>query len=66
MSDLAELAYLRGLPRLTVLWLSQNPVAADPAYRATVLRTLPYLKKLDDQGVSSANTVPVVGGWHEG
>ena len=35
-----------------VLWLSHNPVADLPQYRATVLRLLPNLVKLDDKDVT--------------
>ncbi|KAL0615496.1 Cilia- and flagella-associated protein 410 [Plecturocebus cupreus] len=50
--SLAELFYLKGLPRLRVLWLAENPCcgASPHRYRMTVLRTLPRLQKLDNQG----------------
>lgn len=49
--SLAELFYLKDLPRLRVLWLAENPCCgADPRhYRMTVLRSLPHLQKLDNQ-----------------
>ena len=49
--SLAELYYLKGLPRLRVLWLAENPCCGpDPhLYRMTVLRNLPHLQKLDNQ-----------------
>ncbi|XP_077611548.1 cilia- and flagella-associated protein 410 isoform X2 [Crocuta crocuta] len=52
--SLAELYYLKGLPRLRVLWLAENPCCgADPhLYRMTVLRNLPHLQKLDNQTVT--------------
>lgn len=52
IASLSELAHLKGLPRLRVLWLAENPCCgADPhLYRMTVLRTLPNLQKLDNQG----------------
>ncbi|XP_057361172.1 cilia- and flagella-associated protein 410 isoform X4 [Manis pentadactyla] len=52
--SLAELSYLKGLPRLRVLWLAENPCCgADPRhYRMTVLRSLPHLQKLDNQSVT--------------
>uniref|UniRef100_A0A8D0LC44 Cilia and flagella associated protein 410 n=1 Tax=Sphenodon punctatus TaxID=8508 RepID=A0A8D0LC44_SPHPU len=51
---LNQLFYLKKLPRLRVLWLSENPCCgADPhRYRMTVLRNLPNLQKLDNQTVS--------------
>uniref|UniRef100_A0A2K6SUF1 Cilia and flagella associated protein 410 n=1 Tax=Saimiri boliviensis boliviensis TaxID=39432 RepID=A0A2K6SUF1_SAIBB len=52
--SLAELFYLKGLPRLRVLWLAENPCcgASPHRYRMTVLRTLPRLQKLDNQAVT--------------
>ncbi|XP_004762320.1 cilia- and flagella-associated protein 410 isoform X1 [Mustela putorius furo] len=52
--SLAELFYLKGLPRLRVLWLAENPCCGpDPhLYRMTVLRNLPHLQKLDNQPVT--------------
>ena len=52
IASLTELSYLKGLPRLRVLWLAENPCCgADPhLYRMTVLRNLPNLQKLDNQG----------------
>nr|XP_012634515.1 protein C21orf2 isoform X2 [Microcebus murinus] len=52
--SLAELFYLKDLPRLRVLWLAENPCCgANPhRYRMTVLRNLPNLQKLDNQAVT--------------
>ncbi|XP_003419042.2 cilia- and flagella-associated protein 410 isoform X1 [Loxodonta africana] len=52
--SLAELFYLKDLPRLRVLWLAENPCCGpDPhLYRMTVLRNLPGLQKLDNQTVT--------------
>lgn len=49
--SLAELLYLKDLPRLRVLWLADNPCCGpDPhLYRMTVLRVLPHLHTLDNQ-----------------
>ncbi|XP_048453643.1 cilia and flagella associated protein 410 isoform X1 [Rhincodon typus] len=54
IQNLAEICYLKGLHRLRVLWLSENPCCgADPhRYRMTVLRNLPQLQKLDNQVVT--------------
>lgn len=52
ISDLRQVVYLRGLRNLSVLWLCDNPIAADPSYRYYVIRALPQLKRLDDQDVS--------------
>ncbi|XP_023695727.1 cilia and flagella associated protein 410 isoform X1 [Paramormyrops kingsleyae] len=54
IQSLAELAYLRHLARLRVLWLAENPCCgSDPTkYRLTVLRNLPSLHKLDNQVVT--------------
>ncbi|XP_019480565.1 PREDICTED: protein C21orf2 isoform X5 [Hipposideros armiger] len=52
--SLAELFYLKDLPRLRVLWLAENPCCGpDPhLYRMTVLRALPHLQTLDNQTVT--------------
>ncbi|NXV37478.1 CU002 protein, partial [Rissa tridactyla] len=54
IASLNELFYLKNLPRLRVLWLSENPCCgSDPhRYRMTVLRNLPGLQKLDNQAVT--------------
>lgn len=56
IETLAELAHLRGLEHLRVLWLSDNPCAKEKNYRATVLRTLPNLKKLDNISMPAQQT----------
>lgn len=50
--SLSELSHLRPLTRLRVLWLAENPCCGTDAtqYRLTVLRCLPRLQKLDNQG----------------
>ncbi|XP_072020846.1 cilia- and flagella-associated protein 410-like [Amphiura filiformis] len=48
IADLAEIWYLRKLSKLRVLWLADNPCAAGPKYRLTVLKMLPNLTKLDN------------------
>lgn len=50
--SLSELCHLRPLTRLRVLCLAENPCCGtDPnSYRLSVLRCLPRLQKLDNQG----------------
>uniref|UniRef100_A0A673MMX3 Cilia- and flagella-associated protein 410 n=1 Tax=Sinocyclocheilus rhinocerous TaxID=307959 RepID=A0A673MMX3_9TELE len=50
--SLSELKHLQQLSRLKVLWLAENPCCdAEPhRYRMTVIRNLPGLHKLDNQG----------------
>ena len=50
--SLSELSHLRPLTRLKVLWLAENPCCGTDTsqYRLTVLRCLPRLQKLDNQG----------------
>lgn len=36
--SLSDIDYLRGLPELTTLWLSENPVAESQGYRMSVVR----------------------------
>lgn len=52
VADLGELLHLRGLKRLSVLWLADNPCAEDKGYRSAVLRLLPRLTKLDNMDVT--------------
>lgn len=57
--SLSELSHLRPLTRLRILWLAENPCCGkDPnQYRLTVLRCLPRLQKLDNQGGSSKSLI---------
>ncbi|XP_072173451.1 cilia- and flagella-associated protein 410-like [Diadema setosum] len=48
IASLSEVWFLRSLPKLRVLWLADNPCAAGDNYRATILRILPNLHKLDN------------------
>nr|XP_022316555.1 protein C21orf2-like [Crassostrea virginica] len=48
IETLSEIYYLKNLSRLRNLWLADNPCAERKNYRATVLRTLPTLQKLDN------------------
>merc|ERR1712029_1199921 len=51
ISDLNEVCWLRGLTKLKNLWLEENPCCnqtQSDLYRATVIRNLPQLQKLDN------------------
>ena len=48
--DINEIGCLKNLPKLRVLWLSDNPCASVEQYRMTVLKNLPKLTKLDTVG----------------
>nr|NP_001285099.1 uncharacterized protein Dmel_CG15208, isoform B [Drosophila melanogaster]NP_001285100.1 uncharacterized protein Dmel_CG15208, isoform C [Drosophila melanogaster]NP_572664.1 uncharacterized protein Dmel_CG15208, isoform A [Drosophila melanogaster]ACL90689.1 CG15208-PA [synthetic construct]AAF47974.1 uncharacterized protein Dmel_CG15208, isoform A [Drosophila melanogaster]AAL28292.1 GH19655p [Drosophila melanogaster]AHN59569.1 uncharacterized protein Dmel_CG15208, isoform B [Drosophila melan len=54
IADFDELKYLVNAKSLTSLWLLDNPcsIAAGSNYRASVLRMLPNLKKLDNVDVA--------------
>ena len=54
ISDLKEISHLTRLTRLRVLWLSHNPCAEHPFYRAYTIRTIPSLQKLDNAEVTAA------------
>ena len=43
-----EVAHLRSLQSLRILWLSDNPCAQEPGYRERVIAMLPKLRKLDN------------------
>jgi len=51
--DISEIGCLKNLPKLRVLWLSDNPCANEEKYRMTVLKNLPKLTKLDTVGKST-------------
>ena len=54
IKDLAEVKYLQRLPRLRILWLSENPCSTEnPNYRKIVIKMLPDLHKLDSQDVTA-------------
>merc|ERR1712112_165887 len=54
INSLSEILWLRPLKRLSNLMLSENPCSeGNSRYRHTVLRTLPQLKKLDNQDVTT-------------
>ncbi|RNF04690.1 Protein C21orf2 [Trypanosoma conorhini] len=48
IKSLAEVKYIKGLPKLHTLWLMDNPCAKSPNYRSFVIRCCPHLKQLDD------------------
>ena len=50
IEDISEIGCLKNLPKLRVLWLSDNPCANVEHYRMTVLKNLPKLTKLDTVG----------------
>ncbi|XP_032081879.1 cilia- and flagella-associated protein 410 [Thamnophis elegans] len=54
ISNLHELFHLKKLPRLRILWMSENPCCGSDhhRYRMTVLRNLPSLQKLDNKMVT--------------
>ena len=54
INDINEIGCLKNLPRLRVLWLSDNPCATVEKYRMTVLKNLPKLTKLDTVGKATA------------
>mmetsp|Transcript_46367 Transcript_46367/g.119662 ORF Transcript_46367/g.119662 Transcript_46367/m.119662 type:complete len:196 (-) Transcript_46367:21-608(-) len=52
ISSLKEISFLRGLKSLSILWLSDNPVAENRKYRQYVISMLPQLETLDNQKVT--------------
>ncbi|CAG8667020.1 3265_t:CDS:2, partial [Acaulospora morrowiae] len=65
ITDADQVKHLTSLRSLEILWLCDNPCADDERqYRYTVLRHLPWLKKLDhhdvtdDEVLASMNTSP--------
>ena len=52
ISDFTELMHLRNCINLRKLWLGQNPISSNPAYRLIVIRYLPFLNFLDEKEIS--------------
>ena len=52
VTDLQEIKYLTLCPALKVLWLWDNPIAEHPLYRQYIVKLLPNLTKLDNNGVT--------------
>ena len=50
IKDLNEVQFLKDLPYLKVLWLSDNPCSEEQGYRSTILKNLPNIEKLDNIG----------------
>lgn len=57
IEDISEIGCLKNLPKLRVLWLSDNPCANVEHYRMTVLKNLPKLTKLDTVVVEESEVV---------
>ena len=53
IADLSEIYYLKDLPVLKNLWLSENPCCQQDNYRLKVIKYLPQLIKLDDIEVTN-------------
>ncbi|XP_031558179.1 cilia- and flagella-associated protein 410-like [Actinia tenebrosa] len=54
INDLNEIGFLKKLPKLRVLWLSDNPCAEGPNYRLTVIKNLPKLIRLDNVAIDES------------
>lgn len=52
ISDFNEIHHLQSLPRLSVLWLEENPICRARDYRSIVLSILPRLTRLDNIDVT--------------
>lgn len=52
VTDLQEIKYLTHCPSLKVLWLWDNPIAEHKFYRPYIIKLLPNLIKLDNNGVT--------------
>lgn len=57
IEDINEIGCLKNLPKLRVLWLSDNPCANVDHYRMTVLKNLPKLTKLDTVVVEESEVI---------
>jgi Leucine-rich repeat (LRR) protein len=52
VSDLEEVLHLKELKKLQILWMSENPIAAEPGYRKYVIKVLPQLQRLDNEDIT--------------
>lgn len=53
IKDISEISHLTGLPKLTNLWLEENPcVETTHNYRKVVIRALPQLTVLDNKPIT--------------
>jgi cilla- and flagella-associated protein len=52
ISKLEEISYLKDLPELEILFLSDNPCCQIPFYRSKVIRTLKHLVTLDSVSIN--------------
>jgi len=50
---LEEIVYLKDLKHLKLLWLNDNPCSQNPYYKAFVIRMLPQLARLDNEGITA-------------
>jgi Leucine-rich repeat (LRR) protein len=53
IENIAEIAFLKHLPLLRILWISDNALESTPNFRATVIKALPRVVRLDNVGVSA-------------
>lgn len=54
LASVREILHLAQLPALRILWIADNPFEQDGKKRATIIRALPGLVKLDNEPVSMA------------
>lgn len=59
IADLSEIQHLTNLKNLRVLWLSDNPCSNDQLYRATIIKCLPQLKKIDSHEITDDERLKV-------
>ncbi|OHS94204.1 Protein C21orf2 [Tritrichomonas foetus] len=50
--SISEINYLKDLPNLQTLWLTDNPITQEKGYRNIVIATLPKLTKLDEVDIT--------------
>uniref|UniRef100_A0A0K0EJS5 Protein C21orf2 n=1 Tax=Strongyloides stercoralis TaxID=6248 RepID=A0A0K0EJS5_STRER len=52
IEDFHEFDWLKGLKKLKILWIDENPCTKNIDYRKAIVRLIPSLTKLDDRCVS--------------
>ena len=54
IKDLKEIKHLSKCSQLRVLWFSENPCSKHKDYRYYIIKHLPYLTKLDNEGITQS------------
>jgi len=54
IDNLEEINHLKNCKMLKILWLEENPICDNPNYRGYIVKSLPFLAKLDNIPITAA------------